>query len=110
MGYWKTVTTRKTCYLELVKVMMLSWCSLKNCIEEKNTKKDSTWVYTNASRISETNAKFRSLDHVLPWQLLIKAKSHGKRGEIPEAFTTSGSFTETFKVSARNQLKICRTA
>ena len=41
----------------------------------------------------------KMLYHILPCQLLIRAKVHGKRGEIPETFITfTTSFTDTFKI------------
>ena len=56
------------------------------------------------------SGKVRSLDHVLPCQLLYKAKHYGKRGEIPAAFTTTGNFTDNFKTSSRNQFKVWSAA
>lgn len=79
----------------------------QNSIEEKDSKKDQPGYIQMLPESVTQSAKIRSLDHVLPCQLLSKAK---KRGKIPETFTASGSFTDTFKFSPRKQFKIWSAA
>ena len=79
----------------------------QNSIEENDSKKDQSGYIQMLPESVKQSAKIRSLGHVLPCQLLIKAK---KRGKIPETFTASGSFTDTFKFSSRKQFKIWSAA
>ena len=59
----------------------------QNSIEENDSKKDQSGYIQMLPESVKQSAKIRSLGHVLPCQLLIKAK---KRGKIPETFTASG--------------------